>query len=182
MLGAHSKAEAFAVLVAWKAVRQSGWPQLAPSVALRASQWPTMNDAALRAELQSLIDEMSAPDCSVRLFWKFVPTLMYRGYNAGFLADSGYKGSGNLLDKTDIHPEVGWARQGAKYRADDLEVIAGPAGVRDIIERQDQANATMWLHTVKSAVRTATGEAIGVLGMYEVIDGTTAARLQRRPR
>lgn len=182
MLGAHTKAELFAVLVAWKAVRQSGWPQLAPLVALRAAQWPTMNEAALRAEVQSLIDELSKPECAVRLFWKFVPDLMYRGYNANFLADSGYKGPGNLFDKDDIHPEVGWARQGAKYRADDLDVINNTTGVRDIIERQDQAGGTMWLHTVKSAVRTATGEAIGVLGMYEVIDGATAAKLQRRPR
>lgn len=182
MIGAHTKAELFAVLLAWKAVRQTGWPQLAPAIAQHATQWPRMDEAGLRAELQSLVDELSKPGCAVRLFWKFGADLIYHGYNDNFLRDSGFTSPSGLLEKNDLHADIGWSRQGAKYRADDFDVMNGSPGVRDIIERQDQEGGTVWVHTVKSAVRAATGEVIGVLGMYEVIDAATAAKLQRRPR
>lgn len=181
-LGTHTKSELFAVLLAWKAVRQSGWPQQAQAIAQRATQGPKMDEAALRAELSSLLDELSKPDCKVRLFWKFGEGMTYRGYNAAFLRDSGMVGPDSLLDKNDVHPELNWCRQGAKYQADDARVMNAPPGVHDIVERQDQDSETVWLHTVKCAVRTVSGDAVGVLGMYEVIDAATAAKLQRRTR
>lgn len=182
MLGEHNKSELFAVLVAWRAVRQAGWPQLAPAFAQRSGQWARMDEAALRAEVQALLDELSRPSETVRLFWKFAPGLEYRGFNRLFLKDSGVATAEELMGETDISPVVGWSRQGAKYRADDMDVIAAAHGVKDIIERQDQADDTVWLHTAKCAICLPGGEAIGILGMYEVIDGATAARLQRRIR
>lgn len=180
MLGEHSRSEAYAVLTAFKNVRNAGWPDLAPTLIARAGKWPSLDETALRAELRALMDEFSRPDETRRLFWKFGDDLIYRGYNPAFLRDSGFTAPDRLLGNNDLDPEIGWARQGAKYRADDFDVLRGAPGVRDIIERQDQHNETVWVHTAKCAVRTVSGEAIGVLGMYELIDASTAARLQRR--
>jgi hypothetical protein len=180
MLSKHSRQELFAVLAAWRSLRQTGWPDLLPALAARAHLWPTMDEAALHSEIERLLSESSA--AKVRVFWKLSPDLRYGGFNPIFFADSAVSAPESLLGQTDLIPTIGWSRQAAKYRADDFAVMAQVEGVKDIVERQDQPGATVWVHTAKMTLRTAGGEVFGVLGMYEVIDAAKAAQLERRKR
>lgn len=174
-----NRQELFGVLLAWRTVKQGSWPELLPAMNARAAQWPTMDEAALRREVSGYVAEMNAPACTVRVFWKLGPDLTFAGCNNLIARDGGLPDASALLGKTDFDPSVPWTRQAAKYRADDLAVMA--SGPRlDIVERQDASSGTTWLRTGKAPVRLVTGEVVGLLGMYEVIDTATAARLNAR--
>ena len=52
----------------------------------------------------------------------------------------------------------------------------------DIIERQDNPSGATCVRTGKAPIRPADRKAMGMLGMYEVIDAATVKRLARRKR
>lgn len=174
-----NKQELFGVLFAWRLVKQGSWPDLLPAMNTRAAQWPTMDEAALRREVREYLEQMNAPSCTVRVFWKLGADLTFAGCNDLVARDGGLSDASALLGKTDFDPSVPWTRQAAKYRADDLSVMAGGPRL-DIVERQDSATGTTWLRTGKAPIRLASGDAVGLLGMYEVIDVATATRLNAR--
>lgn len=160
-------------------VKQGSWPELLPAMQTRAAQWPTMDEAALQREVNDYLAQMNAPSCVVRVFWKLGPDLTFAGCNHLIARDGGLADASALLGKNDFDPSIPWTRQAAKYRADDLAVMA--AGPRlDIVERQDSATGTTWLRTGKAPIRLVSGDVVGLLGMYEVIDVATAARLNAR--
>ena len=58
-------------------------------------------------------------------------------------------------------------------------MVSKGVALLDIVERQDSPAGTVWLRTGKAPIRVGDGEAIGLLGMYEVIDDATAKALTR---
>lgn len=107
----------------------------------------------------------------VRVFWKDRES-RYLGCNAVFARDAGFDSSQDLIGRTDF--DCGWAAQAPAYIADDLAVMQSGHAKLDIVEPQTTPDgALIWLKTSKLPLRNASGEIVGVLGLYEDI---TAAR------
>ncbi|MCC6873536.1 MAG: hypothetical protein IT378_04435 [Sandaracinaceae bacterium] len=172
--------ELVAILMAYQAVQHASWPELNPGSDRRAAAWATMSRSELEAELRRLVAETERPGKQVRVFWKIGADFVYGGCNDQFARDGGLRSAGDLIGKTDFDPALSWARQSAKYRKDDVEVVQSGREKLDIIERQDGPSGTIWVRTGKAPIRVPGRKPIGILGMYEVIDGATAARLARR--
>lgn len=177
-----------AVLAAYHTVAYAAWPQLHPTMPDRATLWPSASGPALRSELQEYVQEASAPGCPVRLFWKVGPSLVFGGCNAAFAQDAGLP-TQILLGLDDYDPRLPWARQAAKYRLDDKEIIKRGTADLEILERHTAADGTVqWVRAAKAPIRTAAGSIVGVLGMYEMLDADTGRRrfaeqqLQRRAK
>jgi hypothetical protein len=166
------------VLAAYLEVKNASWPDLHRGMAKRAAHWPAMSEAELRAELDGYLAEVSGPDYPVRVFWKLGPKFLFAGCNDRFARDAGFPGPKDLLGLDDFSPKLPWQAQAAKYRADDKEVFDSGKAKLDILERQTSASgATVFVRVGKAPVRTAAGEVIGILGMYEVLDEKTAQKL-----
>ncbi|MCA9608329.1 MAG: hypothetical protein KC619_22120 [Myxococcales bacterium] len=167
-------------MVAYRRVQRVSWPELNPAGGDDEMAWSSMSAAELETELARLLAETERAGQEVRVFWKVGPELVYAGCNDQFARDAGFERASDLIGKNDFDPEISWARQSAKYRRDDVEVVRSGRANLDIIERQDSPNGTIWLRTGKAAIRPGGQAAIGVLGMYEVIDQATAAKLARK--
>ena len=114
------------------------------------------------ALLQTVID--TAP---VRIFWKS-RDLTYLGCNPAFAHDAGKPTPEELIGHSDY--EMGWAAQADLYRADDQRVMSTGEPTLGYEEPQTTPDRrTIWLRTSKVPIRTASGEVVGVLGMYEDI-------------
>ena len=173
-----SQQQLLAVLQAYNTVVQASWPDLHPRMASRSRIWPALPEAELREELARYVKESDKPGCNVRVFWKIGYDLRYEGCNRQFANDAGFLDEADLLGLTDLDDRMSWTAQAAKYRKDDREVIESGKSKLDIIERQNSAVGTVWLRTGKAPIRMG-DQAIGVLGMYEVIDASTVAKLSR---
>ena len=115
-----------------------------------------------RALLQSVID--TAP---IRIFWKS-RDLKYLGCNPAFAHDAGKQSPSELIGCTDY--DMGWADQADVYRSDDLRVMTtGQPTLRYEEPQTTPSGQIIWLSTSKVPIRNATGEVLGVLGMYEDI-------------
>ena len=165
-----------AILKAYRAV-QSVWPTLNPDLEARAATWEQLDARALNDELARLVDETNRPGCDLRVFWKLGAELTYGGCNARFAQDAGFPAAEQIVGKNDFDPTISWLRQSPKYRADDNEVIKLGAERLNIIERQRSAQGNIWLRTAKAPICPAGGAAVGVVGMYEVIDVQAAIQL-----
>lgn len=174
--------ELLATLLAYEKVAVASWAWLRAGIEPRAKAWRGMDAPALEAELTRLVKETEQPGREVRVFWKIGPDLVYRGCNVQFARDAGFPSPAALIGKNDFDPRISWLRQSAKYRKDDVTVVETGSEKLDIIERQDSADGTIWLRTGKAPIRPAGRAAIGVLGMYEVIDAATAKQLTRSQR
>ncbi|MBZ0121478.1 MAG: PAS domain-containing protein [Sandaracinaceae bacterium] len=168
-----------ATLVAYRKVQRASWPQLNTTQGHDES-WSSMSTKALEAELERLVAETQRSGQEVRVFWKLGTDFVYAGCNDQFARDAGFRQAKDLIGKTDFDPDISWLRQSAKYRRDDTEVVQTGSEKLDIIERQDSPSGTIWLRTGKAPIRPAGKRAIGILGMYEVIDSATAAKLSRK--
>ncbi len=167
-----------AVLAAYLVVKGASWSHLHPGMAKRAVHWPSMSEAELRAELEAYLREVSGPDCPVRVFWKLGPKFLFAGCNDRFARDAGLGGPSDLVGLDDFSPKLPWQAQAAKYRADDKDVLDTGKAKLDILERQTSASGTtVFVHVGKTPIRTAAGQVIGILGMYEVLDEKTAQKL-----
>jgi len=114
------------------------------------------------ALLQSVIDTVP-----VRIFWKS-HDLTYLGCNPVFARDAGKNTPEDVIGHTDH--DMGWAAQADLYRADDLRVLTSNQPTLGYEEPQTTPEGrTIWLRTSKVPIRTAAGEVVGVLGMYEDI-------------
>jgi hypothetical protein len=165
-----------AILKAYRAV-QTVWPLVNPDLESRVASWEQMDARALNDELARLVEQTNRPGCDLRVFWKLGGQLTYGGCNTRFAQDAGFQTAAELVGKTDFDPGVSWLRQSPKYRADDLEVINFLTERLNIIERQRSAQGNIWLRTAKAPIRPGGATAVGVVGMYEIIDVQTAIHM-----
>jgi hypothetical protein len=110
------------------------------------------------------------------VFWKLGPKYVFAGCNEHFARDSGLPAS-QLLGTDDFDSRLPWGPQAAKYRADDTEVVQAGTPKLDILERQKSpSGAVIWVRVGKAPI-LAGGSAIGVLGMYDLLDEKAATKL-----
>jgi hypothetical protein len=146
-------------------------------MAARAKRWPEASAAELRRELEGYLEEASVPSCAVRVFWKLGPQFVFGGCNLHFATDAGLQTAAEIVGLDDFSPRLPWRAQADKYRADDKEVLQGAAKL-DILERQTSAKGTtVFVRVGKAPITTSSGQAIGILGMYEVLDEKAAQKL-----
>jgi hypothetical protein len=164
-----------AILQAYKQVADASWPELHPAMAGNAASWPRAAAPELQQELDGYLRE-SAQRSQVRVFYKLGAGLEFAGCNDHFAKDAGLSRQA-LIGLDDFSPQLPWAAQAAKYRADDKEIVDSGKPQLDILERQtNSSGAISWIRVGKTPVRGATG-VIGLLGMYESLDDKTAQRL-----
>jgi hypothetical protein len=167
-----------AILATYLEVKSASWPSLHPGMPRRSSHWTLADEAELRAELQGYLDETSRPGCGVRVFWKLGPKFEFGGCNRHFAADAGLADPADLVGLDDFSPRLPWAAQASKYRADDKDVYDSGRANLDILERQTSGSgAVQWVRVGKAPIRTASGQVIGIFGMYELLDEKTAQKL-----
>jgi PAS domain S-box-containing protein len=127
--------------------------------ALRLSEAAVAESKAL---LQTVID--TAP---MRVFWKD-RELKYLGCNPAFARDAGKSRPSEIIGRDDY--VMGWSEQADLYRADDRRVMESGVSKLSYDEPQSTPDGqTIWLRTSKVPLRNASGDTIGVLGIYEDI-------------
>jgi hypothetical protein len=167
-----------AILTAYQQVVEASWPQLHPTMRERSRRWLSASDKELQSELDAYVAESSSPSSQIRLFWKFAPNFEFGGCNRQFAEDAGFTNPADLVGITDFDQRLPWTSQAAKYRHDDQAVVEGKRSHLDIIERQKSpTGAISWVRVGKVPIQRTDGTAIGVLGMYEVLDAATARKL-----
>lgn len=120
--------------------------------------------------LQSIID--TAP---IRVFWKDRES-RYLGCNPAFALDAGLQAPTDLLGRDDF--AMGWAEQAELYRTDDQLVMESGQARMNYEEPQTTPDGrTIWLRTSKVPLRNASGQVIGVLGVYDDITERKNAEL-----
>ncbi len=127
--------------------------------------------------LQTIID--TAP---IRVFWKDRES-RYLGCNPAFARDAGQQTPADLLGRDDF--AMGWAEQAEVYRADDRQVMESGQARMNYEEPQTTPDGrTIWLRTSKVPLQNASGQVIGVLGIYDDITELKNAEqtLQERDR
>lgn len=169
--------ELLAVLTTYHDVVGTSWPSLHPGLAARATRWPSLDAAALRDELESLMRESSASPPAVRAFWKLGPELRFGGCNVHFASDAGLASPAELVGMDDFDARLPWRAQAAKYRTDDKAVMQTREAQLGIIERQQSERGITWVRVGKAPVRASDGAVIGVLGVYELLDAAEGRRL-----
>lgn len=164
------------VLGAYKTVKDASWPDLHPGMAKASARWEIAGEEELREELQRYVAETEVPGCDVRLFWKTGHDLVFGGCNRNFAKDAGLSGPDELIGLDDFSDKLPWVAQAAKYRADDKEVVDTGEAKLDILERQKSSSGVVWVLVGKAPI-IASGRAIGILGMYQVLDRETGHKL-----
>jgi len=98
------------------------------------------------------------------VFWKDARS-NYLGCNQSFATGAGLKNSADIIGKNDF--DLPWAATEAEnYRADDAAVMACGEARLNIVEQQHQAGGgVVWFDTSKVALRDATEQIIGVIGI-----------------
>lgn len=103
----------------------------------------------------------------VRIFWKDRDS-RFIGCNRLFAEDAGVSDLTEFVARSDYyfyHPE-----QAAAFRDDDADVMHSEKPKLGIIEKLTKVGGqVIWLETNKWPLRSASGEIIGVIGMYRDI-------------
>lgn len=175
-----------AVLAAYKQVADASWPALHPGMREASRRWDTATAGELTTELANLVQEASKPSNEVRVFWKVGPQFEFGGCNSQFARDAGLANPAELVGSTDFDRRLPWTQQAAKYRLDDEDIVKSKTAQLGIIERQKGPDGSItWVRVGKVPIVRADGSAIGVLGMYEVLDAAIGRKLAleqpRRP-
>ncbi|MCA9617592.1 MAG: PAS domain S-box protein [Myxococcales bacterium] len=124
-----------------------------------------------RSLLQDVINHVP-----LRVFWKD-RDLQYLGCNPAFASDAGKDDPDELVGKDDY--QMTWAEQADLYRADDRKVIEDGIPRLNFEEPQTTPDGdTIWLRTSKVPLRSASGEVVGVLGIYDDITETVRMRAE----
>jgi hypothetical protein len=167
-----------AVLAAYALVSRASWPDLNPRLASRSPFWGAATAEALQAELAEYMRELAPPRSNVRAFWKTGPGLKFGGCNDAFAKDAGLSGPAEMIGIDDFDKRLPWRHQAAKYRRDDQAVVTSGQNQLDFVERQQGTDGSItWVRVGKAPIKLASGEVIGVLGMYEVLDAATGRAL-----
>ena len=163
------------LLAAYQLVSKA-WPSLHPSES-DAALWSKISETELEKEWARWVARTNEGGVTARLFYKVVPGYSFAGGNNNFFRDSTLTPK-DLVGKTDFDSVLPWSRQAASYRRHDEQVVKSLIPQLDILERQDQADGTTTLlHTSKTAVVDAKRKAIGLLGIYELLDEATWAKM-----
>lgn len=114
-----------------------------------------------------------------RVFWKN-RDLSYLGGNRAFCNDAGLESPEQLVGLSDY--DMPWASWEAEaYRADDQTVIEQSLPQLNYEEHQTSGDGRQaWLRTSKIPLQSASGDTIGLLGVYEDITETRLAQQQLR--
>ncbi|MEO8334078.1 MAG: PAS domain-containing protein [bacterium] len=167
-----------AVLSAYELVSRASWPDLNPRLPNRAPHWGSATAETLQAELAAYVREVSPPRSNVRVFWKTGPAFTFAGCNDAFAADAGMKSPAEMIGIDDFDKRLPWRHQAAKYRRDDQAVVKSGEKQLDIVERQQSTDGSItWVRAGKAPIKLPSGEVIGVLGMYELLDAATGRAL-----
>jgi hypothetical protein len=103
---------------------------------------------------------------------------VFGGCNAQFARDAGLRSAAEIVGLDDYDKRLPWYLQAAKYRADDQAIVQRGAPMLDMVERQGAASGgNTWVRVGKAPIRTAKGNIIGILGMYEVLDAEGGGKL-----
>jgi hypothetical protein len=165
------------ILSAYKTVMDASWPALHPAMAERAKRWPSASHVDLAAELGEYLSESARSDQHVRVFWKVGPQFKFAGCNQLFASDAGFASPAELVGLDDFDRRLPWGHQAAKYRLDDEAVFTSGKAKLDILERQQSSTGITWVRAGKAPIRRASGEVIGIFGMYELLDAEAGRRL-----
>ena len=155
---------------------EASWPSLHPGMADGPRTWATASAERLDAELTEYL-AASARSNSIRVFWKLGKDFKFGGCNVLFAKDAGFARPSELVGLDDFDRRLPWRHQAAKYRLDDEAVFKSGTPKLDILERQQSATGITWVRAGKAPIRTANGEIIGILGMYELLDAEQGRRL-----
>ncbi len=123
--------------------------------------------------LQIILDSLS-----LSIFWKDRDS-RYLGCNQNFAIDAGKKNSDEVVGLTDF--DMIWGAQAEHYRGEDFECMESGEGIFD-----REVHVTMpdgreaWLRSCKIPLYDNSGTVVGVLGAYEDISASRAARLESR--
>ncbi len=167
-----------AILAAYHQLVEATWPDLHPTMREASRRWASATDAQLSAELAQWVKEASKPGGEVRLFWKVGPQLEFGGCNSQFARDAGLASPTDIIGATDFDSRLPWRPQAAKYRLDDEQVVKTKTAQLGIIERQKGPDGNItWVRVGKVPIVRADGAAIGVFGMYEVLDPAVGRKL-----
>jgi hypothetical protein len=183
-----SDAEALrAVLAAYRTVMEASWPALHPTMAAAAQRWPAASAESLEAELSDYLRASADSPNAVRVFWKLGTDFRFGGCNDLFARDAGMARAADLIGLDDFDRRLPWGHQAAKYRLDDEAVFKSGEAKLDILERQQSSTGITWVRAGKAPIRHASGEVLGILGMYELLDAERgrrafAERNLRRPK
>jgi hypothetical protein len=165
-----------AILAAYKVVMEASWPGLHPAMAERASRWPSASQATLAAELADYLQASARAEQHVRVFWKLGTGFKFGGCNDLFARDAGMNRPEELVGTDDFDRRLPWGHQAAKYRQDDEAVFKSGTAKLDILERQQSTTGITWVRAGKTPIRKASGEVIGIFGMYELLDAETGRK------
>lgn len=103
----------------------------------------------------------------MRVFWKDKES-RYIGCNSEFARDAGFSSPAELIGKSDF--QMGWHDQAEIYRNDDNIVMRSNTSKLGYEELQATPNGQLiWLRTSKVPMRDATGQVVGIIGVYEDI-------------
>ncbi len=173
-----------AILAAYHQLVEATWPDLHPTMREASRRWGAATQAQLSAELDQWVKDASKPGSEVRLFWKVGPQFEFGGCNAQFARDAGLAKPADLVGATDFDNRLPWRPQAAKYRLDDEAVVKSKVPQLSIIERQKGPDGSItWVRVGKVPIVRADGTAIGVFGMYEILDAATGRKLaMEQPR
>lgn len=166
-----------AVLAAYLTVMEASWPQLHPTMAERAKRWSLAKQDELENELAEYLQTSAQSDQHVRVFWKVRPQFKFAGCNQLFANDAGFASPADLVGLDDFDRRLPWGHQAAKYRLDDESVAKSGTPKLDILERQQSSTGITWVRAGKAPIRKVSGEIIGILGMYELLDAETGRKL-----
>jgi PAS domain S-box-containing protein len=135
-------------------------------------------EAALQASqtmLQLVLDSIP-----VRVFWKNREG-QYLGCNQTFAADACRASPREIVGLHDF--DISPPEQAQRFRADDVAVMESGRERLNFEESLKKADGTVsWLRTSKLPLRDATGDVIGVLGVYEDITNRKEVELALRDR
>lgn len=166
-----------ALLETYKQVALASWPDMHPELAQRAAAWGSASQADLQTEVDRLVRESSAPEVTVRVFWKLGSEYRFGGCNKLFAQDAGMSEPRDLHGLDDFDKRIPWRMQASKYRADDQEIVKTAQSKLDIVERQQSTTGITWVRAGKAPIQLNDGSVIGVLGMYEILDPAVGRRL-----
>ena len=166
-----------ALLETYKQVALASWPDMHAGLEQRSAGWGSASQADLQAEIDRLIRESSAPEVTVRVFWKLGADYRFGGCNRQFAQDAGMSEPRELVGLDDFDKRIPWRMQASKYRTDDQEIVKTAVPKLDIVERQQSTTGITWVRAGKAPIRLSDGKVIGVLGMYEILDPAVGRRL-----
>jgi PAS domain S-box-containing protein len=126
-----------------------------------------LQSALLELEQSRKMLRLIIESIPIRVFWKD-RDLRYLGCNMALAQDAGFSDPQELLGQDDF--AMSWKEQAEIYRADDKMVMDSGQPRMHIIEPQTTpTGATIWLSTSKVPLKTAGGDILGILGIYEDI-------------